>query len=118
MKKVLVLAVLITLCFCTEVLAQKTCRPGGLFTASGVLSNSPKTLCGVIVLADGTNAATITLYDNNEAASGTMLWPPVVVAAGERYGGAAFPFIVFAEKGIYVKVEGTGAKVFPYYDAQ
>jgi hypothetical protein len=116
MKKVLVLAVLFVL-IGTSAFAW-TCRPGGLFTASGVFSNKPTTLCGILVIADGTNPATVTLYNNKEAASGTLLWPPIVIAAGEYYGGAMFPFILSADQGVYISVSGTGAQVFPYYDAQ
>jgi hypothetical protein len=118
MKKIFVMAVIFIVIGVLPCYAQKTCKPGGLITASGVLSATPKTLCGVLIIADGTNPATITLYNNKQEASGEYLWPPITVAAGEYYGGAMFPFLVLADQGIYVSVSGTGAKVFPYYDAQ
>lgn len=115
MKKILVLTILFVL-IGTSAFAW-TCKSSGLITESKILSRTPTLICGVLVLADGNNSATITVQDDAVSASGTVLYKSVV-ADGEYFGGAIFPNIIKTYKGAYVTVSGTGAGAIIYYDAQ
>lgn len=76
----------------------------------------PGRLRGLSVIADGTNAATVILYDNASAASGTVL-AKVVVDATLTYADLNLPAAgVICNEGIYLDVSGTGAECVVYFD--
>lgn len=52
---------------------MKPALSSGVKTADAAIMAQSGYLCGLTVIADGTNAATVTLYDNASAASGTVL---------------------------------------------
>jgi hypothetical protein len=52
---------------------------GGVITASGIVTSKPGALKQIIVATDGTNAVTLSLYDNATAASGTLIVPTMVI---------------------------------------
>lgn len=88
----------------------------GLKTADAVIADSPARLHGVKLLADGTNAATLTIYDNASAASGKVL-AKISVKAGdvtETAHGNIPEGGVHALNGIYADVSGTGAEYIVY----
>jgi len=71
-------------------------------------------LAGVKVFTDGTNAATVIVYDNTEA-SGKVV-DKYKITGSENYGGTIYgkaPLII--ENGIYVSVSGTGASFIVNY---
>ena len=70
-------------------------------------------LCGVFVEADGTNQATCAVYDNT-AGSGKM-FPKVIVAAGEFYGGWQKSTCVEVKTGLYLDITGTNAACWIEY---
>jgi len=76
-------------------------------TSSGFLG-------GVLVLTDGTNDATVKLYDNASAASGVVLWEAVVPATDRAFPNM-FPFPITFNNGLYLSISGTGAKAIVYY---
>jgi hypothetical protein len=116
MKRFIV-AMLLVLAMVTVSQAQLTCKSSGLLIASSVVSTIPGTICGVLVIADGTNAATATVYDNNAGvASGTVLWKSTT-GAGLYLSGGMFPNIIRNNTGIYVAISGTGANAIVYYNA-
>lgn len=80
----------------------------GRKTSSTSVLASSGYLCSLIAEADGTNAATITLYDNPSAASGTIL-AKIVVDAGATYESLSPMVPIVANSGIYVDISGTGA---------
>lgn len=84
-------------------------------TASGAVSGTSArgNLLGVTVASDGTNACTVTIYDNS-AASGTILGSFQVAAAGN---GVVFtpPWTVAYKKGLYVSVSAGTPSVMVYY---
>lgn len=87
----------------------------GLKTADGVISNAAGRLHGLCVGTDGTNAATIIVYDNATAASGTVL-AKVVVDATATHENIMLPEQgVECLNGLYLDVTGTGAEVVVYY---
>lgn len=86
----------------------------GLKSADAVISNTVNRVNSLTVLSDGTNVATVILYDNPSAASGTVL-AKVICAAGTRTAHAVFENPVKASTGIYADVSGTGAEYIVTY---
>lgn len=70
-------------------------------------------ICGVYAEADGTNQATCAVYDNT-AASGKM-FPKVIAAAGEFYGGWQKSTCVEVKTGLYLDITGTNAACWIEY---
>lgn len=64
-------------------------------------------LASILLLTDGSNDATLTVYDNT-AASGKIV-RKFKVLASEEFGGTILPYPIYMENGIYVAVSGTGA---------
>lgn len=92
-----------------------TTRSSDLLAASTLVATGKNYLNGLIAGADGTNAATVTIYDNT-AASGKVLMK-LVVKAGNT-AEIAFPTRgIHAENGIYVAISGTGASALAYFGA-
>lgn len=71
-------------------------------------------LVGILIITDGTNDATVVLYDDPDSADGTKLWEAVVTGS-DNYGGGLFPYPIRASTGIYADLTGTGASVIVYY---
>lgn len=81
-------------------------------SSSGAVKAAPGELLGV-VLAGGTAASTVTIYDNPSAASGTVLLV-LKCAANE---GAVFsaPAPIRASAGLYAALDGSGATAAVVY---
>ena len=77
-----------------------------------VVNNKSIGFCGAVLVADGTNAATVTIYDNT-AASGKKL-AVLNVAEGEYLSGFVLPYCVEARTGLYIDV-GTNTTVFVHW---
>lgn len=92
-----------------------TAISSGLKTADAQIYTGRGTLNGLVVNTDGTNAATVTLYDNT-AASGTVL-SQVIVAGADRTHSQIFNLAVRCTTGIYADVTGTGAAYVVYFGA-
>jgi len=70
-------------------------------------------LSAVEVITDGTNNATLIVYDNT-AGSGTVLLE-IRVTGTDHYGGRSWTFPVRVDNGIYGAVTGTGASFIIEY---
>lgn len=81
-------------------------------TSDGAVKDSAGTLLGVVIQPDGTNAASVIIYDNASAASGTKLFQGRVTATASQ---AVFGIEVPASNGIYVDLTGTGVEIMVYY---
>lgn|SRR5690348_2545271 len=91
------------------------CTSSGEITSSKAVAARPGKLYALHVTADGTNAATVIVYDNATTNSGTIL-AEVVVKAGETLGAPQLPNAgVLANNGIYVSISGTGAKCVVHF---
>ena len=77
-----------------------------------VTNNKYVGFCGVLVVADGTNAATVTVYDNTSAAGKKLA--TVTTAAGEYLSGFVLPYCVEAQTGLYIDV-GTNTTIFLHW---
>lgn len=86
---------------------MNTSISSGSLAASTLVFTGKALLAAVSVGADGTNPATVIVYDNT-AASGTILFQ-TVVPAGARNQTVVFVLPVQAKTGLYVSVAGTGA---------
>jgi hypothetical protein len=66
------------------------------------------------VNTDGTNAATVTIYDNTSAAGNILA--KFVVPGTSLYGGRNWIRPVGAKIGLYAQISGTGASCIVEYD--
>lgn len=89
----------------------------GLLTADTAVTARPARLHSVQVLADATNAATVVIYDNASAASGTAICK-VIVKATDTYASFLSMEGVVCNNGIYVDVSGTGAAFIVHYNEE
>lgn len=94
-------------------MSASTCRSSGAKTVDGVISDRPTLLCGVN-LAIGTGDASVILYDNASAASGTKLAEIKVIATAFASKEVFFDRPVKASNGIYMDITGTGASCIVY----
>jgi hypothetical protein len=91
-----------------------TSKSSGLLAAGTTAVKASKTyLNAVTAVGDGTNVATVTVYDNASAGSGTVLWKGVVL----HTFSVSFANPVRAELGITVVVAGTNSGAVIHYDA-
>lgn len=93
-----------------------TAISSGLRTADAAIYVGRGTLNGLVVNTDGTNAATVTLYDNATTNSGTVL-AQVIVAGADRTRDVIFNLATRCLNGIYADVTGTGAAYIVYFGA-
>lgn len=97
-------------------MSQGPSTSSGLKTADVAILAGPGRLRGLHVGADGTNAATVILYDNASAASGTVL-AKIIVDATLTAADAVIPTEgIICHNGIYADVTGTGAEFIVYFD--
>ena len=93
---------------------KSSSRSSGLKNADAAISAGRNRINAITLLGDGTNAASLIVYDNASAASGTVL-AKVTQLATARLTHIIFENPVFAENGIYADVTGTGAEYIVYY---
>lgn len=86
----------------------------GSKTSDGVIYNGPCALKSVIMIGDGTNAATAIIYDNASAASGKIV-AKVYVDAGLVYESFCENGGIVCNNGLYLDIGGTGAECFINY---
>ena len=83
-------------------------RSSGLLSAgTTVLSAGPNTLSGLIAISDTVNPATVTVFDNASAASGTIL-ARLTATVNTGANSLALVTPIRAENGITVQITGTG----------
>ena len=88
-------------------------KSSGEITASENTNNGVALLGGVQILTDGTNPATVIIYDAITA-TGTKLYEAVVAGANNTQFDS-FNVPIKASTGLYVSLSGTGATVIVYY---
>ena len=89
-------------------------RSSGLNTTDAVIQTGRNRINAITLLGDGTNAASVIVYDNASTASGVVL-AKVTALAATRFTHVLFENPVVAEDGIYADVSGTGAEYIIYY---
>jgi hypothetical protein len=94
-------------------MSASTSNSSGEKTSDGVIVAQGSLLCGVNIITDNTNDATVILYDNASAASGTKLFEGGCDGA-EMSKLVWFERPVRAKNGIYLDIGGTGASAIIY----
>lgn len=89
----------------------------GLLNSDTAVSARPAKIHSVQLLGDGTNAATLVIYDNASAAAGTVL-VKIVVDAGLTYELFHSMDGIVCNNGIYADVTGTGAEFIVHFNAE
>ena len=89
-------------------------RSSGLKTADASVATGRNRINAITLFADGTNAASVVVYDNASAASGLELGK-VTALAGQGTVHVLFENPVVAENGIYADVTGTNAAYIVYF---
>lgn len=77
-------------------------------TASAEIFAQRCSLYALMVETDGTNAATVIVYDNATTNSGTIL-AKMIVPGTSSGREVVFPYGVKALNGLYLSIAGTGA---------
>lgn len=85
----------------------------GLKTSSAAIMTQRGYLCGAIILTDGDNDGTVTLYDNASAGSGTVL-AKLNLPGADLSGAVMFPLPVACANGVYCTIAGTGCNAIVY----
>lgn len=86
----------------------------GLIAADGAIRAQPCTLT-CVQLIGGSDAATVVIYDNPSAASGTVL--AKLKVAAETSVSVSFESPVLANYGLYADVTGTAVGCIVSYEA-
>ena len=89
-------------------------RSSGLMTSDAVIQTGRNRINAITLLGDGTNAASLIVYDNASAASGLVV-AKVTALATARFTHVIFENPVVVEDGIYADVAGTNAEYIIYY---
>ena len=117
MKKVLLAATLLfaLILFSSFLFAagDTPCQSSGLITSSQLVANAGHQLCSVLIITDGTNAATAIVYDGTSA-SGTVLFKGTVSGTG-NFGGGDAGGPIMGYSGIYVSLSGSGSPAVIVY---
>ncbi len=118
MKKCL-LGLLVFLMLCSFAFGADTwVRQSAAKTVDAAITTAAGRLYGIIAITDATNPATIAVYDNATAASGTVLIPTwtVTTSATDRWQMLQFnPGVQFVN-GLYVDMTiGAGALTYMIY---
>lgn len=82
-------------------------------TSDQLILTGPGAITAIKVVTDGTNDATLILYDNTSAA-GTVV-DETKVNGANHYGGRNIIFPIKVNTGIYANIEGTDASYFVEY---
>lgn len=90
-----------------------TCIATDSLVASALVFDGKNQLRGISVNTDGTNAATVIVYDNTTAAGKILM--KVAVPGASLHGGFSLDNPARAENGLYVSIAGTGAHCNVYF---
>lgn len=89
-------------------------KSSGSLTSDTAVATRTCVLHSVQLIGDGTNQATVTVYDNASAASGTVL-AKIIIDAGLTYDKFTSCYGIEAFNGLFVDVAGTGAEAIIHY---
>ena len=113
----LIVAILMTvmLMFASVALCAMLTTPTGSLTTSQQIRTGSGLLTGCLVITDGTNSFTVTLYDGTSS-SGIML-AKFPVSGASNFGGGTWEVPVAFGTGLYASVSGTPGAFIVYYNA-
>ena len=90
-----------------------TCRTSGLSNESHSVTIGRGALTGAMVVTDGTNTGTLTVYDGYPG--GNIVFGPFAITGSQSMGGMTWEIPVRYEAGLYMSITGTGAKAEVWY---
>ena len=93
--------------------AVEVTESSGILTSDGVVLDNPGILVAIVVLTDGSNNATVTIYDNASAASGKVLGKVIVLGADQM--GGELKINALARNGLFLDISGTNAEALIRY---
>ena len=111
-KKLFIVLIAIIVPFAAWAATQS--RGSGLLQSSAVVSSKPVAITSFEVLTDGSNAATVTVYDNATTGSGTVI-SKIVCTGAANFCGQTWDVPRYCSNGIYVSISGTGAGAIVEY---
>jgi len=113
MKKLIVFFVMcIIAAVCAPSWAGEHAYTSGEKTADAAIMTTSGAFYGIVVMPDGTNDVTVSVYDNASAAAGTELVPTLTFAGDGGAQWFAPPYPIHCFNGIYVDVTvGGGGSV-------
>lgn len=119
MKRIALLASLVAIVSLTVIPALAEgpgCVSSGVISSSQVVwaSGAGHQFVSALILTDGSNAATVTAYDNATGAGGKVIFKGTV-SGPSNFGGGDAGAPVNLSHGIYVEISGTGASAVVYY---
>lgn len=92
---------------------RDTSKSTGSLSADTLIATGTALLCGVNLVTDGTNAATLVIYDNTSAAGTALV--TVKIKGADLSKEILFTFPVKAKNGLYADITGTGASFSVFY---
>jgi hypothetical protein len=90
-----------------------SCQSSDLKAASALISTGRNRINSVSLIGDGTNACTLTLYDNTSAAG--KVAAVVRCRTTDQQNHIIFTFPISMENGIYASLGGVGGNYIVYY---
>ncbi len=90
-------------------------KSSGYKTSDAAIAATGAKLHGIILLSDASNAASVVVYDNASAASGTKVGFMTVPASTTAPNSIIFNYPIMCSNGIYADVTGTGATYIILY---
>jgi len=87
------------------------------FTADAAVCTTKGVFYGLWVTTDGANSVTVTVYDNDTAASGRTIFPTTVLpsASDNRAQALSFNPPIKYNSGIYVDITTSGTATYKVY---
>lgn len=76
----------------------------------------PAVFFGIVILTNGTDNVTYTVYNGTSNAGQKVTLPAAVLDGSRRTGGVAYPIGLPCPNGIYVECAGTGNTWMVMYD--
>jgi hypothetical protein len=116
MKKIIFGVAMAVLLVCATANAQTFVNGSGSNSTDALIWTGDVNFQGILLATDGTNACTVSVYDNTSAA-GTLLMPTTVVptSATDRSRGFYFNLPVRANTGLYVDITCSGTCSYVVY---
>lgn len=90
----------------------------GRKSSSAVIVARPALLKSIILEGDGTNAASVVVYDNASAASGNIVAELLLQASGPKCITFDAAGGIEANNGLYASLSGTGAACIVHYSME
>ena len=96
----------------------RQCVSSGLKTETTQITTNEAWVVGFCIKTDGSNDATLTVYNGTSADNDQAVTPAFKVTSTDNYGGMTLPKPVWCQNGIYAVLSGTNAQFTLYYHSR